>query len=220
VPVVEAMKRALDLFCCDGGAAMGLFDAGFDEIVGIDIDPHPNYPFDFIRADATRPPVDLSEFHFIWASPPCQGFSWSAGNARNNLGYVYPNLIEPTRDLLKKSGLPYCIENVMEAPIREDLMLCGLSFGLALYRHRKFEISGFRAERPKHFSHHNQRRIKKVITCAGHGSITEGGSAKIKDWQNAMGIHHTKNRKYLAEAVPPAYSKYIASEFFRTGDIK
>ena len=208
--------RALDLFCCDGGAAMGLHQAGFDEIVGIDSDPHPNYPFEFIQADATNPPVKLSEFDFIWSSPPCQNFSWSVGNARNNLGYEYPDLIEPTRKLLNASGLPYCIENVIEAPIRQDLMLCGLSFGLKLYRHRKFEIKGFRAEQPKHFTHQHQRRIKKVVTCAGHGSITEGGSAKIKDWQDAMGIHHTKNRKYLAEAVPPAYSKYIASEFFRS----
>jgi DNA (cytosine-5)-methyltransferase 1 len=208
--------KALDLFCCDGGAAMGLFDAGFDEIVGIDTEPHPDYPFDFIQADATNPPVKLSKFNFIWASPPCQNFSWSAGRARNSQGYVYANLIEPTRKLLETSGKPYCIENVMEAPIREDLMLCGLSFGLKLYRHRKFEISGFRAQKVKHFSHHKQRKIKGIITCAGHGSIVQGGSSKIKDWQDAMKIYHSKNRKYIAEAVPPAYSKYIASEFFRS----
>jgi DNA (cytosine-5)-methyltransferase 1 len=234
---------ALDLFCCDGGAAKGLHDAGFDKIIGVDIEPHPNYPFEFIQADATNPPVKTSDFDFVWSSPPCQGYMYASARWRND-GKVYPDLVEATRRFLKTTGKPYVIENVPQAPIRNDLLLCGTFFNLGVFRHRIFEISGFRAEKIIHRSHfgsvwsnnkravytggdgiggygNNKRKRKEMrafskrryVTCAGHGGQ---GSARLSEWQKAMGIDWITNKKYLAEAVPPAYSEYIAKEFFRT----
>ena len=67
--------KALDLYCGAGGASIGLKQAGFDVIVGIDINKNcgKRYPFDFILGDALSPPLDIMDFDFIWASPPCEG---------------------------------------------------------------------------------------------------------------------------------------------------
>ena len=128
--------RLLDLFCGAGGAAMGYHRAGF-EVVGVDINPQPRYPFEFHQADALEYP--LAGFDAIHASPPCQRFStmtkrWARSSSHSDL-------IEPTRSRLRESMLPYVIENVAGAPLVGPIRLCGSSFGLPVRRHRLFEMS-------------------------------------------------------------------------------
>jgi DNA (cytosine-5)-methyltransferase 1 len=101
--------RLLDLFCGAGGAAMGYSRAGF-EVVGVDINLQPHYPFEFHQADAMTYPLD--GFDVIHASPPCQAYTRKAaswGRARNHW-LEHPDLLGPTRELLIATGLPYVIE--------------------------------------------------------------------------------------------------------------
>ncbi len=129
--------RLLDLFCCAGGAGAGYYRAGFD-IVGIDLSPQPNYPLPFVQTDALKlDPKFISTFDAIHASPPCQSYSDLA--KRNGNADAWPRLIDPIREVLERSGLPYIIENVEGAPLRNPTVLCGTMFkGLRVIRHRLF----------------------------------------------------------------------------------
>ena len=53
----------------------------------------------------------------------------------------HERLIEPVRELLRASGLPYVIENVRTKALRPNVVLCGSMFGLPIRRHRGFETS-------------------------------------------------------------------------------
>lgn len=208
--------KALDLFCKAGGVSVGLSRAGFD-VEGVDIEPQPNYPFTFRRADALT--FDLSGYDFIWASPPCQHYSWSAGKSRN-LGRIYPDLIQAVRAKLIESGLPYVMENVVGAPLMNPVTLCGVSFGLRVIRHRLFE-SNHLLFAPPHVSHERpyerlsrdgQARIVKrsrYASVAGHGG--ESDSYTLESWQKAMGIDWM-SKEELTQAIPPAYSEYLGRQ--------
>ena len=134
--------KLLDLFCGAGGAAMGYYRAGFDDITGVDNKPMPRYPFRFIQADALEYLAEHGhEYDVIHASPPCQRYT-RAQNASKNSG-AHPDLIEPIRNLLMLTKKLYVIENVIGAPLIDPKVLCGLSFGLRVRRHRLFETNFF-----------------------------------------------------------------------------
>lgn len=192
--------RALDLFCCAGGAGMGLYRAGF-EVVGVDIRPQPNYPFEFHQADALTYPLD--GFDFIWASPPCQKYSWAAKRWKN---IERADLLDPIRQRLLKQPAPFVIENVVGAPLRVDLVLMGQMFGLRVIKRRHFELERFWAMQP---AKTRPGRIgfgpDDFVTVAGHGG---DGSARLSNWQDATGIDWM-TKPEMAEAIPPAYSEFI-----------
>ena len=134
--------RLLDLFSGAGGAAMGYHQAGFADIVGVDMAPQPRYPFAFVQADALTYVAEHGhEFAVIHASPPCQAYSALKHLAKAG----HPELVEATREALQATGKPYVIENVVGAPLKWPLLLCGTMFdlqtpcGAQLRRHRLFE---------------------------------------------------------------------------------
>lgn len=203
--------RALDLFCGAGGATKGLQRAGF-HVTGIDNRPQPRYCGDaFIQADATNPPVDLCAFDFIWASPPCQAYS-SATNTQDKS--QYPQLIEPVREMLRLSGVPYVIENVEGAPLDRPILLCGSMFGLRTYRHRLFESSFFLLM-PGHPAHRSPvakmgrpPKDHEFLSPVGHFS-------GVPLAREIFGLPRA-NQYELAQAIPPAYSEWIARQFLET----
>lgn len=206
---MRGMLRALDLFCGAGGATKGLQRAGF-HVTGVDIKPQPRYCGDaFNQADAMTFPLD--GFDFIWASPPCQRYTILNSVFDSS---AYPDLVDAVRARLDESGKPYVIENVVGAPIRRDLTLCGALFGLRSYRHRIFEsnrrLNGL-THRP-HLVPVNPRGKNRRKHWAEGGYITVTGDVGSYVGPEAMGIDWMTGNE-LSQAIPPAYSEFIARQF-------
>jgi DNA (cytosine-5)-methyltransferase 1 len=194
-------RRVLDLFCKAGGAGWGYHLAGF-EVTGIDIEPQPNYPFEFIQADALTFPLD--GFDLIHASPVCKGYSATA--VLSNVGH--PRQIAAVRERLAGSGTPYVIENVEGAPLRDPVVLCGAMFpGLATYRHRLFEAS-FPVPRPAEPAHvHPLAKMGRPLR-PGEWIQVVGHFSDVAAARAAMGIGWM-TRDELAQAIPPAYTRHV-----------
>jgi DNA (cytosine-5)-methyltransferase 1 len=220
--------NALDLYCGAGGAARGLQQAGF-HVVGVDDQPQPRYCGDaFVKADALEylKNADLDRFDFIWASPPCQRHT-ALKSAPNAKGAAHRDWIPATRELLKRSGKPYCIENVIGAPLIGPTTLCGSMFrlqapgGAALRRHRLFEAS-FPLTAPSPCRH-------------GSGPVIGVYGAHVRDRRRPRGLNHRSGSNgpwahafmamglavgsmtlaELSEAIPPAYARFVAENFLR-----
>lgn len=210
----------IDAFCGLGGAAMGYARAGF-RIIGCDKVSQPDYPFEFVQGDAIE---FIREYGPRAAaghgSPPCQHASGptTGTNAKRNAekGVEHPALIEPTRAAFEAVGIPYVIENVQGSALRRDLTLCGLTFGLRVFRHRYFELGGWNVEAPPHPSHrghrvsgwrHGVRYEGDMLAVYGKG----GGKATVDECREGLGIDWSWDREQLVEAIPPAYTEFIGA---------
>lgn len=211
---------ALDAFCNIGGTGMGLYLAGFN-VVGVDILPQPNYPFEFVQADA----IDYittngADFDLISAGPPCQFDCMLTAGTNQARRDQYPDLLEPTRAAIESTARPYVIEQPpgrASKRMRVDVTLCGEMFGLRVLRHRNFELGGWSMPKPDHLPHRGR------VAGMRHGEWFEGpyfavygnggGKGSVAQWQAAMGIHWTADRREIAEAIPPAYTRLLGARF-------
>jgi DNA (cytosine-5)-methyltransferase 1 len=191
---------------------MGLHRAGFD-VIGLDLVFQPRYPFPFVQGDALRPPFNLESFDLIWASPPCQAHS-ALKTMHNARGHA--SLIPATRAMLRASGVPSIIENVVGAPLIDPIMLCGTMFGLGvddaeLRRHRIFETSF--PVLPLRCRHGDRGR--RTIGIYGEGcrdsrrkfdkNIPE---FTVEHGRETMDISWMSTAE-LSQAVPPDYAEYL-----------
>ena len=217
------MARLLDLFCGAGGAGMGYHRAGFDEVVGVDINLQPRYPFEFVQGDALEYVVEHGhECDAVHASPPCQAFS-QAVKKRYREGR--PNLIPETRDALGRLGVPYVIENVPTAVehLREPVTLCGSAFGLPIRRHRLFESNVWiwgmlcsHKEYPRRYMPAwNRTNLLRVLSLSGG---YQQGKTDIEEHRAAMGVDWDMDIKELSQSIPPAYTEYIGKALLGVGD--
>ncbi len=204
--------RLLDLFCKAGGASAGYHAAGFD-VTGVDIEPQPDYPFEFIRADALT--VDLTGFEVIAASPPCQTYSQATPNDRRHL---HPDLVEPVRrqliDAVSTPGGPwgYIIENVPGAPLHDPVTVCGETLRLGVRRHRLFESNLTLHGTPCW----HDRPTRAVPVYGSYGQ--RGGRRNPVDGETSR--HTTEQARAamgidwmpwpaLTQAIPPAYTFWL-----------
>lgn len=184
--------RLLDLFCGAGGAAMGYSEAGF-EVVGVDIEPQKNYPFEFHQADAMTFPLD--GFDVIHASPPCQRYSLAT--KWRGKPDVHPDLLVPTLDRLVAQSTPWVVENVPGAPMVPDVVLCGSMFDLKVRRHRLFRTA--------------MRDHLWLTPACHHVGLLSFVHKGERAYANAMECFWMTARE-AREAIPPAYTEYIGRQ--------
>lgn len=205
----------LDLFSCAGGAAMGYHRAGFD-VVGVDVEPQPNYPFEFHQGDALELLPQLlvdRQFAAVHASPPCQDHSsLSSVAGLHGTGW----LLEATLAQFDQLDVPWVVENVVGPSVTMNgwwFMLCGSMFGLRVRRHRRFGASFL--VMPPPCDHKTQGTPLGIY---GHGGPEEPGvrpsghhrvaKAASRDWSELMGMPWASPVE-VGQAIPPAYTEFI-----------
>lgn len=215
----DRTPRCLDLFCGAGGSAAGYMQAGF-RVVGVDIEPQPNYSFEFWQMDALEfcETVDLTYFDFIHASPPCQEHVALSVNRWGKDSARWPDLIASTRQFLETSGVPYVIENVVGAPLRDPIKLTGEMFGLTTSRPRLFELGGWWT-----MSIPPKRRQKDAVAVYGAADgrrlWTRSDGSELRAWSSleegreALGVPWMETELEIREAIPPVYTKWVGEQF-------
>jgi len=213
--------RLLDLFCGAGGCSVGYHQAGFD-VTGVDIDPHPDYPFTFVQADAMDVLADrdyLSTFDVVHASPPCQAFSTQAGGRWERIGHL--DLLTPTLHELASYDGTWVVENVPGARrhMPDPITLHGGMFGLGVARPRLFSSNtllmapGGRYDYPVgSVGVYGEKPDGRRLTPYRADGSYQRAANSLEEAQQVMGTPWMTNWRDIAEAIPPAYTRYIGEQ--------
>lgn len=210
--------RLLDLFCGAGMAADGYHAAGFTEICGVDINPQPDYPYEFWQADALSwlEANSLEGFDAIHASPPCQAHT-RAKHLRSAQGGTskFPDLLTPTLDILRDVKIPWVVENVPGAPGMDAAVIeCGSAYGLGVRRHRLF-LSNVWLQ-GSGCDHKAQGRPWGVYHVM-NDNVPQGGRTvrTLEQGWEVMGVTREIPWNSLKEGFPPAYTQHIGEQLLQ-----
>lgn len=166
----------------------------------------------FVRDDAFAFLARNSgHFDAVHASPPCQRYS--RGSKQSHTGHLHPDLIAPTREALRATGLPWIIENVADArrELIDPIMLCGGMFpGLRTYRHRLFE-SNFPLVAPPH-EKHVVKTPRSNVYIEGMFMAVYGHVTPVHKAREVMGIDWPMTQSEITEAIPPAYTEHLGRQ--------
>ena len=221
---MERKYKLLDCCCKAGGASMGYYNAGF-EVVGVDIEPQPNYPFEFIQGDVLEILKDkefISQFSIITCSPPCQCYSrlkYLSGNVEK-WEAEHVDLVAPVRELLQQTGKPYVIENVTGAPLINPITLYGSQFpNMYTQRPRLFESNIPLREPDAPVVRH--KTLKLGEGPAEDGYITVAGKRPPKGMNEiqaklyygfALGGIDWMTLDELTQCIPPVYTEFLGKQ--------
>lgn len=208
--------KLLDLYCGAGMASDGYRAAGFTDIVGVDINKQPNYPYKFEQQNALEVLNDLDylkQFDAIHASPPCQAHTRAKHLRKAQGGKAkYDDLLTPTLAELRKHDLLWVVENVPGAPGMDGAAVqCGSAYGLGVRRHRLF--LGSVPLRGSGCRHKEQGRPWGVYHVPAD-SIPKGGrtARNVEHGREVMGVDRGISWNELKEGFPPAYTQHIGSQ--------
>lgn len=222
--------KLLDAFGCQGGAGRGYQLAGFCvDAVDLDANALRRYPLDCVGATVTvgdaieHIKAEGHRYAMSHASPPCQAYS----QTRFLTTTAHPELVDQTREVLRASGIPFVLENVVGAPLDYPLTLCGAAFGLTassrqsraqgrrlfLRRHRLFETSGWLMA-PECACAEYRARGYVLAGVYGHGGTTEGQrgyGANAQEAAELLGIDWM-TRDGLAQSIPPVFTAWLGEQ--------
>jgi DNA (cytosine-5)-methyltransferase 1 len=207
---------------------MGYHQAGY-EVVGVDINPQPEYPFTFIQADAMKMlrgdivGGGIAGYDAYHMSPPCQRYSTLTPSPED-----HPDYLQQVITIAQTLDAPWVVENVPNAeygvlPL-SNLTLCGSMFPelqvkykgtvFGLRRHRAF-WTNFTVPQPP--CNHALMpvdvtgRMAKMPNKWRRDNPLESSGMDHDATTWLMGINWItrKNARMLSEAIPPAYTRHI-----------
>lgn len=228
-----SLPVCVDLFACEGVIGSGYAAAGF-EVWGVDNAPPrlSRNPFAWFLGDwreGLDRALQTGRVAVVHASPPCQPDTAGLRAQRARGQHLHGrSLIPQVRDALQATGLPYVIENVAGADLRDPLSLCGSMFNLGavdtdgrplrLERHRLFESN--RALRAPSACRHD--RSVRVAGSYGGARRDEREAREVRrggyvprsvEVQRALlGAPSWASEQGLWQSVPPAYGEHIGRQ--------